>query len=329
MSAVAEAVHNKNGNVSFGNRKHMSSLHACLRVQRMMREHKNGYVLTIDLQGYFMSINREVAWRVFCEYEQQNRPAGYSDAERDFILWLSELLIKNDPSVNCERRSPERLWAEHVKPHKSLFGNDGRGMPIGNYYSQIIANLLPERVCEVATKYNMTEFVDDFALIVDSPSEATKAEREIDAVLSLLGLRRNAKKRYLQPVRHGVLWCGYKIYADRLYTSNRTIHNCERKAVGNATERSARRLQQTLNSYFGMMAHANEYKTQRRIADTVSRSAFAEWLYFSERPGHIVCKLRGRYKPTGVSANEIRETQKYIYTYDSHTSQKWIEAPAA
>ena len=315
LMAVADAVHNKNGNVSFGNRKKMSSYHACLRVQQMMQKHPRGYVATIDLQGYFMSIDRDIAWQVFCDYEKENRPDGYKESERDFIMWLAELLIKHDPSLNCEMRSPERLWREHIKPHKSLFGNEGRGLPIGNYYSQIIANLIPERICEAVAKYDITEFVDDFALVAETPAEVADAERLIDAELAKLKLQRNARKRYIQPVRHGVLWCGHMIYANRMYAANRTIHNCERK-IEKAQEQvnlyRARRLQQTINSYFGMMKHANEYKAQRRLAEKVEKSGFGEWLYFSEKPGHLVCRIKADYKQSRMSAVELNRIQTYL-----------------
>ena len=314
MIAVAEAVHNKNGNVSFGNRKGVSSYHACRRVQQVMQKHPNGYIVTIDLQGYFMSIDRNVAWRIFSEYEKEHTPQGYSAEAREFMLWLIELLIKNDPSENCERRSPDRLWHEHIKPHKSLFGNSGRGLPIGNYYSQIIANLLPERICDAMAQYDITEFVDDFAYSVDTREEIKQAEQVADKVIAELHLSRNVRKRYVQPVRHGVLWCGHMIHANRIYTSNRTIRNCERKiqnAIAHPTLNRARRLQQTINSYFGMMAHDNEYKTQKRIAAMVENSAFAQWLYFDNANGHFVCRMRREYKRLTISAKDIFELQNY------------------
>ena len=324
LTAIAEAVHNKNGNVSFGNRKKMSSLHACKRVQEMMRKHPNGYIATFDLEGYFMSIDRSVAWDVFCEYERQYRPSSINAEYREFVMWLAEILIKHDPSLNCERRSPQRLWDEHIKPSKTLFGNCGNGLPIGNYYSQIIANLIPERMCEAMLRYDITEFVDDFAVVVDNAEDVKGAQDVMDNMLSMLKLNRNKKKTYIQPVRHGVLWCGHFIYADRMYTSNRTIHNCERKvkaALVNPTLRKASRLQQTINSYFGMMRHSNEYKTQKRIACSIEASEYSEWLMFEEYESHIVCRMRKEYRPVALSAVELLELENYYKhkEYDSNT----------
>lgn len=315
LTAVTECVHNLNGNVSFGNRKNRSSYHACLRVQEMMRKHPNGYILTIDLQGYFMSIDRAIAWQVFCDYESKHKPVCYTQEQRAFYMWLIELLIKHDPSLNCERRSPLRLWSEHIKPNKSLFGNNGKGLPIGNYYSQIIANLIPERLCEAAAEYDVTEFVDDFAVVVDTARDAARVEAIFDTELEKLHLERNKRKRYLQPVRHGVLWCGHFIYANRIYTINRTIHNCERKigkAIVKPTLHRARRLQQTINSYFGMMMHAAEYKTQKRIVHTVLNSEYSKWIYFEEEPHHFICKMRKEFSQAAMSAKDIQEIENNL-----------------
>ncbi len=191
----------------FANRKKMSSLHACKRVQEMMRRHPNGYIATFDLKGYFMSIDRSVAWDVFCEYERQYRPSNVNAEYREFVMWLAEILIKHDPSLNCERRSPQRLWDDHIKPSKTMFGNCGNGLPIGNDYSQKIANLILEYICEAMLEYDITEFVDDFAIVVDTINEVQAAQIVMDEMLSKLKLHRNKRKTYIQPVRHGVLWC--------------------------------------------------------------------------------------------------------------------------
>ena len=283
----------------------------------MMRKHPNGYIATIDLQGYFMSINRELAWRVFCEYEAQYRPIGVDEKQREFYMWLIRLLLLHDPSANCEKRSPQRLWDEHIASHKSLIGNKGNGLPIGNYYSQIIANLMPERICEAVSEYDITEFVDDFAIVVDRAGQVKEAEKRIDGVLKILGLERNRRKRYIQPVRHGVLWCGHMIYANRMYVSNRTIKNCVRKveiAIKTPSLRGARRLQQTVNSYFGMMQHANEYKTQRRVADMILNSPLSEWLMVEEKPNHLICRIKYEYKRAKMSTKDIIEIDNYIKT---------------
>lgn len=326
MSIVAEAVHKKNGNVSFGNRAGKSSYHACLRVQEMMKKHQNGYIVTLDLKGYFMSIDRNIAWEIFQKYEEEYRPYGYTDEQRKFYLWLIELFLKYNPSINCEKKSPQWLWDEHIEPHKTMFNNQN-GEPIGNYYAQIIANLILEVVCEALSSYDVTEFVDDFAIVVDNIHEVNDVIHKMDSTLSKMHLTRNIKKQYIQPVKHGVLWCGYMIFPNRMYISNRIIYNCRRKiekALHNPTLENAKRLQQTLNSYFGMMSHATEHNLLKKISATINNSKYNEWLYFVEKGNHFVCKLKKKYSDTNKSSVDVDNInnyiQKYIKEYDYNTN---------
>lgn len=305
MIAVAEAVHKANGNVSFGNRKGVSAWHACLRIQQLMREHPNGYIATFDIKGFFMSIDKNTAWEIFCRFEEMYRPEGYSDNMRVFLMGLIRQMIMHDPSLNCERHSPIELW-DLVPAIKSLFYM--HGIPIGNYYAQIIANLILSIVCHAILEYNPTEFVDDFAAVVDTIEELRSCRVKMKQATESIRLTLHPTKQYVQPVRHGVSWCGYTIYPNRMYVNNRPIHNCFWKLKTVYSEPSiynARRLVQVLNSYTGSMCHCAEYNTQIAIRDEVMKFGYGQYLECRMKPNHIVFRVRKEYTRRNISLADI------------------------
>ena len=299
---VSEVVHTANGNVSFGNRKGMSAWHACLRVQAMMRKHPNGYIRTYDISSFFMSIDKQTCWEVFLRYEEKYRPDGYSAGERLVILRLIKQMLFHNPASDCVRRTPESKWDDLPKS-KSLFYMNG--LPIGNFYCQQLANLYLAPICELMIDFDITEFVDDFILIADSMDEIREADKQFHKGADKLKLNVNENKCYIQKVWAGVLWCGYFIKIDRIYTSNRPIKNCFYKIRNTEpTLDNAKDILNTVNSYIGMLCHCAEHNTQMRICEEVTKR-FGEWLYFRKKSGRIVCTMKKRYTKRNLSKLDI------------------------
>lgn len=138
---VTEAVHKHNGNISHGNRPRLSAQTAAEQIQRNMRDYPNGVVATMDVSGFFMNICRDMAYEVFVKFCNKFRPDGYSDSQIQQMLWILYTLIHHDPTSDCVRNSPISMW-DLIAAHKSIFNANGKGLPIGNFYSQLIANLV-------------------------------------------------------------------------------------------------------------------------------------------------------------------------------------------
>lgn len=315
MRYIAECVHKSNGDVSFGNRKRMSAWHACLRVQELMRRHPNGYIATFDVRSFFMSIDKDVAWNVYLEYEERYRPDWIGENMVKFILNLTKMMIYHNPATNCERKSPDYMWS-FIAQTKSLFYMCG--IPIGNYYAQLIANLILALVCTLLGEYDIAEFVDDFISVIDTVAEFHKVEEIFRFALSLLKLEQSMNKVYIQPVRHGVLWCGYVIRPNRMYVSNRPIRNCYAKiqeAQKEVNLYNARSLMCSVNSYAGMLCHCAEYNTSKAICSTVMHSGYRRYLYFRRKSGMMMCSVRRRYTRRQMSMRDIESVDNYVKTF--------------
>ena len=84
INQVAEAVHQENGDVSHGNRIGHSASTAVRQIYDNIKAMSEGYtrtcyVATMDVSGFFMSIDKEVAYRVFEYYAHRT---GVVDMEK-------------------------------------------------------------------------------------------------------------------------------------------------------------------------------------------------------------------------------------------------------
>lgn len=133
------------------------------------------------------------------------------------------------------------------------------------------------------------------------------------SVLEERNLEAHPKKIYIQPARHGVNFCGRVIYKDRIYISNRVVKACIRKidSIKGENLNTARKVAGSVNSYTGLMAHYRSFNIQKRIASIVLRR-FSKWLYFDNKHGHLVCKIKNEYKEKYISKQQIKELDNYV-----------------
>ena len=97
---------------------------------------KSCWVGRYDISGFFMSIDKGIAWVLLSELINEH----YHEADKECLLYLVRITVFHLPQEHCIKRSPESLW-DKIPDNKSLFGNDPyKGMPIGNLPSQLIAN---------------------------------------------------------------------------------------------------------------------------------------------------------------------------------------------
>lgn len=326
--SVTERVHISNGDISHGNRRGMSAQTAAEQIQLNLRRYPDGVVATMDVHGFFMNICREMAYNTFVEYCKQFRPEGYTDSEIEFMLWVLYTLIHHDPTSDCVRNSPLNMW-DAIPPAKSLFGNEGKGLPIGNFYSQLIANLVlsvwGRAILDLGLDCRIIQFVDDMCVIANDVQTIHKIREASIKTLNEMHLTLHPRKFYIQPVRHGVEFCGRIIYKDRMYINNRTVRACK-NSIKNAIKagasiENAQRLLNSFNSYIGFMCHLRSFKIQKWLAEMIQNSDYKEYLYFVTKQGQIVCKMHDKYKPINMHIEEIRELKKY-YKNTKHEYNK-------
>ena len=97
---------------------------------------KDCYILKMDIQSFFMSIDKNLLYKYLREFIL----ARYHEPDQLLILELVEKVVFNDPEQNCHIKGRRSDW-DGLPPSKSLFtSGKGKGLPIGNLTSQIFAN---------------------------------------------------------------------------------------------------------------------------------------------------------------------------------------------
>ncbi len=270
------------GNVSHACRKGFGTKTAIQQVQDGMltvSDHlqREAWVYKGDIVGFFMNIDKALMWDMLERLIRMEYDGDY----KDILLRLVKVTVFHEPQRDCEIKSNPEMW-KMIAPNKSLFYNgEGKGEPIGNLTTQLFAGFYMSYLDEYVEElfrgriYTYTRSVDDFVIISDDKHFLKHAIRQIEIFTEAqLGLQCHKDKTYLQPVSHGVKFLGQYVYPHRRYTINRTIgrfvdrvKQCVKECGQPMTDIRAEYWAQVLNSYFGFLTQANEYRTRCKIQE--------------------------------------------------------------
>lgn len=224
---------------------------------------KDGWIFGGDIKSFFMSIDKDIVWKLW----QEVIIDWYGGIYKDDLLYLLHEIIYYRPEKHCRRCSPKRDWGL-IPVYKSLFTNgDNKGLPIGDLISQYTALLILAkftRMLEQKYKY-VGVYMDDF-YVCGGRTDAIASIQDARDLLKYVNLNINENKTYLQPCYHGLSSCGAVIYASRIYPSKRIIHNIKR-AIYN--RRNTTTYCNSMNSYFGLLKQYTTYNIRRMLVDRI------------------------------------------------------------
>ena len=167
------------------------------------------YIMKLDLQGFFMSINKKMLADMVDDFVVENY---HNEADKDTLRFLCRTVVLHEPEKNCERHSPASYW-DYLPPNKSLFTNgEGLGVAIGNLFSQLFANFLLNvldwyLIKALGFQY-VGRYVDDFYIVDKDKARLLAAVPYIRTLLQLYGLTLHPHKFYLQHYSKGVQFTG-------------------------------------------------------------------------------------------------------------------------
>jgi RNA-directed DNA polymerase len=177
--------------------------HRCsAELQRMLRNPRWKYCLSLDISKFFYSINHQALYAEICRH------------------------VKCKPTLNL-------LWQ-----YITINGGEA-GIPIGASTSQIMANMALNPLDHFARRElklsTYLRYCDDMIALFETASEAHAAHRAIDAKVQELGMQLNSKSG-VGWVADGVDWVGYRHWADYKLIRKRTIRRLRRKVPGATLE---------------------------------------------------------------------------------------------
>jgi hypothetical protein len=248
---------------------------------------KETYVLKLDIKGFFMHINREILFRKLQKFIESK----YVVADQGLLIEIVEQIVQNDCTERCFVKSPRWKW-DDLPPDKSLFNNDGSGIPIGNLTSQVFANFYLstfDHFMKSTLKLRYYgRYVDDFFVVHNDKDYLKNLIPVIEKFLKdELHLTLHPKKRILQNAKHGVKFTGafikqHLIYIDKrakgnLYQVidkwNKDIESESKKNVLNSerfTPEEFKHFQASVNSYLGFMVHYRTYNLRKKMCQKIS-----------------------------------------------------------
>lgn len=268
----------------------------------------NAYVLKLDIQGYFMSINKKILYdiisrKLFKYWEKHGVDCSIPSRNPEFIDFLLRQIIFKDHTLDCEVRGNKKDWML-LPASKSLFGQpQGIGLPIGDLTSQLFSNIyLGEFDNFIKRELHIRHYgryVDDFYIVHPSKAYLKSLVPIIRSYLAeTLQLTLHPKKIYLQPYTHGVSFLGAFIKPHRIYTCPRSIKafNAKSRTIINMCDKEEltttelEEMRATLNSYCGYFGHHKSYKF---IHKAITMSSIFKHIYFTSGYGKV--KLRSHY----------------------------------
>ena len=228
-------------NTSYACIKNRGMHKASMDVQKTMKHCKriwqNYYILKMDIRKYFQNIDKDILMNILKRKVKEEK--------------LVELL------------------------EKIVYSNSGKkGLPIGNYTSQIFANIYLNEIDqyikhELKVKYYF-RYMDDSILFVKTKKEAIELLEKIKNYLKIkLELELNDKTQIFKSDQ-GVNFCGYKINEYRLKLRDRGKKAIKQKVrylkeevqKGNMSSKEASRF---ICGHLGYMKYANTRNLEEKL----------------------------------------------------------------
>jgi hypothetical protein len=260
-------------------RKGKGTHYGIARVDHFIRQCSLNYsrdcwVLKLDIQGFFMHINRITLFHALRDFLL----AHYSASDRDILIELCRKIIHRDPARDCVISGPRNAW-EGLPPDKSLFHSPpGCGLPIGNLTSQVFANFylngFDHFVKHDLALRHFCRYVDDIILVHEDREYLTSLIPRIrDFLMTKLGLTLHPKKISLQSYRKGIKFLGVMIKPGRICIAVRTkgnfrlsIERHNRLAEDHKPDKIGRAaFLSSVNSYLGMLKHYRTWRLRKHL----------------------------------------------------------------
>jgi hypothetical protein len=252
------------------------------------------YILKIDLKGFFMSISKRLMADKIDSFVCQH----YEGEDKEDLRYLCRTVILHEPQLDCEKKGRLELF-DQLPDHKTLFRNEeGRGIAIGNLFSQIFANFYLndfDWFIHTITPYH-GRYVDDAYLIHKDKQVLLSAVPRIRAELGKVGLKLNEKKFYLQHYTKGVKFTGSVVMPGRTYCASRTVGNfvnAIRRLNRATTIEGINHCVQSVNSYLGFLLQHDEYAIRRKYLMKIEPRLF-NYIYIKGHYETIVIRKKFR-----------------------------------
>ena len=293
---------------SYSCREKKGTLHGVNKIYEFIQNSsenytKDAYILKLDIQGYFYSINKDILYAQIKKILLKNRDLLKISFED--IDYLIKETIYSDPTKNVKVYKDDKNWNILPKNKSLFYAKKGCGLPIGNLTSQLFSNIYMDLFDKYVTqelkiKY-YGRYVDDFILIDNDKKYLLSLVEKMKQFLNEnLGLTLHPKKIYIQHFSKGVKFLGaylkpYVKYIDKRTKGNfyNLVHKINREFNTNKEdEKYLQSLVSSINSYLGTMIHFSSFKLRQKILLSLD-PLFYDYYMTDKKFSKVVLKVHG------------------------------------
>ncbi|MEX2008196.1 MAG: reverse transcriptase/maturase family protein, partial [Candidatus Spechtbacterales bacterium] len=304
---------------------------------------KECWVLKLDIEGYFMSIDRAI---LHTKIERKLRALKNPPFDLDTAFYLLRLVAFNNPTTNFVMRGTREDWRGLPKSKSLFFAASGKGFPVGNLTSQLFSNIYLDDfdhfVREELGVRRYGRYVDDMVFI-HSDKEAMKAlVPKIGGYLrDSLGLKLHPKKLYLQEARKGVSFLGTFLKPWRTYIGRRTKRNLYAKLTewnilakesGGLGQEGITSFFASINSYLGMLSHYDTFKLRSKVVARICGQILRDVAFSSDLSKASAKALMALiiFAGIGIATSSLASAQSaYFFSSGTATSTNLLAGRSA
>jgi len=246
---------------SYASRKHKGTLPAIKRLDKFIKKvTKNGktipnarnandvrgYALKADIKHYFDNVDHQTLLNIIARRIKDNN-----------VLWLTKIILDNYNS-----------------------GLPGKGMPLGNWTSQFLANIylneLDQYIKHKLKAKQYIRYVDDFIIIHRSKEKLKTHEAQIKEFLQKLKLQLHPDKCKIIPLKQGISFLGFRTFYHHkliLQRNLRKIINRLKEMLEQYKMKSidASDINETLHGWNAYAKQANTHKLRTKLTQTIQK----------------------------------------------------------
>ena len=201
----------------------------------------NYYILKMDVKKYFQNIDKEIMYNILLRKVKDKK-----------VIWLTKEIIYSSKGE--------------------------KGLPIGNYTSQIFANIYLNELDQyikhkLKCKYYY-RYMDDGIILTETKEQAKELLNKIKRFLKIkLKLELNSKTQIFKS-KQGVNFCGYKINENRIKLRDKGKRKLKKKIKElkykiEKEEITSKEAKRYLAGHMGYIKIANTYLLEKKLFEEI------------------------------------------------------------
>ncbi|WP_253825037.1 RNA-directed DNA polymerase [Vibrio chagasii] len=285
---------------TYANRKGKGTYAAIEKSQKLMRQPKHQWALSLDIYSYFNQIDKTL---LLNKIERLVANATIHPLKQRCLIEVTKQIITHDTAREALTRTGDQSLLHAIPKHKRLIHSPkGTGLPIGSVTSQLMGNYylndLDHFIKHELKVKGYVRYMDDLFLLADSPDTLRYWQQEIKHYLKEhLKLKLHPTKVHLDKVKHGFDYLGYRIYGHHKFIRQSTVQSLKQRLryfrsllapndtclnelppergqwqrwyrAGNTPPLGLplyRAMLSTINSYYGLLSHANHCRLRKSL----------------------------------------------------------------